>query len=194
MIGLLPIGRIIGLVAVVYAALVAVAIAIVGDRGSIADVGVALSGATGLQLLLICWFYFAWRSVWRRFPFLNHWLFPDIGGVWSMDIHWQRNGANGSVNAIAMIKQDFLRISMEVRSASSESQTLIAQPKKDPESGTPLLYYVYLVTPRAPFSGSVSAYHGAAILKFSWDNGGELKGNYWTTQKTNGHFELSRVG
>jgi hypothetical protein len=38
---------------------------------------------------------------------------------------------------------------MEVRSVKSDSQTLMAQPKKDQESGRPILYYVYLVTPKA---------------------------------------------
>lgn len=59
MIALLPIGRIIGFVAVVYAALIAHAIGIVGNRGSFGGIGLALSGATVLQLILMSWIYFA---------------------------------------------------------------------------------------------------------------------------------------
>jgi SMODS-associating 2TM, beta-strand rich effector domain len=83
-------------------------------------------------------------------------------------------------------------VSMEVRSPKSDSQTLMAQPKKDPESGRPLLYYVYLVTPKAVGVNPSLPYHGAAILKFSETGGGELSGNYWTTQQTGGHFQLLR--
>jgi hypothetical protein len=51
------------------------------------------------------------------------------------------SGANGrSSTQKRSVKQNFLK------SSKSDSQTLMAQPKKDPESGRPLLYYVYLVT------------------------------------------------
>jgi hypothetical protein len=81
---------------------------------------------------------------------------------------------------------------MEVRSVKSDSQTLMAQPKKDQESGRPILYYVYLVTPKALGARPNPPYYGAAILKFSEVSGGELSGNYWTSQQTGGHFRLLR--
>ena len=138
------------------------------------------------------WFYFGWRRLWRWIPSLNRLLFPDIGGEWKIEIHWQRQGHRGVVDAEATVRQDFLRVSMEVRSPKSNSQTLIAQPKKDPESGRPMLYYVYLVIPKAVGANPSPPYHGAAILKFSETGGGQLSGNYWTTQQTSGHFRLSR--
>jgi len=109
-----------------------------------------------------------------------------------MEIHWHGKGQAGKVDAEATVRQDFLRISMEVCSPKSDSQTLIAQPRKDPESGRPLLYYVYLVTPKSVSAEAGPPYHGAAILKFSDANGGQLSGNYWTNQQTAGHFVLSR--
>jgi hypothetical protein len=197
MIGLLPIGRVIALISVIYAVLIALAVAVswkFGDRSQTiwGSIGFAFSGATALQLVLMGWFYFGWRLLWRCIPILNRLLFPDIGGKWNMEIHWHRQGLGGVIDAEATVRQDFLRISMEVRSPKSDSQTLIAHPKKDPESGTPLLYYVYLVTPRAVGADSGQPYHGAAILKFSETGGGQLTGNYWTSQQTSGHFRLSR--
>lgn len=197
MIGLLPIGRVIALTSVVYAVLIALAVALswrFGDNSQtiLGSVGFAFSGATALQLGLMGWFYFGWRRLWRWFPILNRLLFPDIGGEWKIEIHWQRHGQEGVVDAEATVRQDFLRVSMEVRSPKSDSQTLIAQPKKDPESGRPLLYYVYLVIPKAVEANPDYPYYGAAILKFSETDGGQLSGNYWTTQKTGGHFHLSR--
>jgi hypothetical protein len=198
MIGLLPIGRIIGLVAVVYAVLIALAVAISWHFADYpptfwSGIGFAVSGATALQAVLVGWFYFGWRYFWRLIPALNNLLFPDIGGEWKIQIHWHGKGQDGVVDAKATVRQDFLRISMEVRSPKSDSQTLIAQPRKDPESGRPLLYYLYLVTPKSVSADAGDPYYGAAILKFSKADGGQLSGNYWTNQQTAGHFELSRV-
>jgi SMODS-associating 2TM, beta-strand rich effector domain len=138
------------------------------------------------------WFYYGWRHLWRWIPALNRLLFPDIEGEWVMEINWQGEHGDGVVAAEAPVKQNFLRFSMEVRSPKSDSQTLIAQPKKDPESGRPLLYYVYLVIPKAVGADPGPPYHGAAILRFSEAGGGELSGNYWTSQRTGGHFRLLR--
>ena len=71
--------------------------------------------------------------MWRCVPALNRVLFPDIGGGWEMEIHWHREGHVGVVNAQAIVRQNFLRLSMEVTSPNSDSQTLIALPKKDSE-------------------------------------------------------------
>jgi SMODS-associating 2TM, beta-strand rich effector domain len=197
MISLLPMAQVVGFIAVVYAVLITLTGAITWKFGGHSEtlwgsVGFAFSGATALQIVLMGWFYFGWRHLWRWFPALSRLLFPDIGGEWKIKINWQGDGRRGVVDAEATVRQDFLRVSMEVRSPKSESQTLIAQPKKDPESGRPLLYYVYLVTPKAVGANPSLPYHGAAILKFSEAGGGELSGNYWTTQQTAGHFRLSR--
>ena len=196
MIGLLPITRTITFIAVAYAVLIALCVAIAWHSGDNAwptrtSIEYALFGATVLQLALMGWFYFGWKGLWRCFPALNRLLYPDIAGEWNITIHWQGQDRNGVVDAIATIRQDFLRLSMEVTSPSSDSQTLIAQPKRDPESGVPILYYVYIVTPKSMGKKPTSPYFGAAILRFSKAHGGELRGNYWTTKQTTGHFDLS---
>lgn len=177
MMGLLPIGRVIALTSVTYAFFVALAVALSWRFGGhsqtiIGSVGFAFAGATALQLSLMGWFYFGWRRLWQWIPAMNRFLFPDIGGEWQMKIHWRRHGHEGMLDADAMVRQDFLKVSMEVRSHDSDSQTLIAQPKKDPESGRPLLYYVYLVNPKTIGAKSDGPYYGAAILKFSEIAGG----------------------
>jgi hypothetical protein len=197
MMNLLPIGQVIRLVSVVYAGLIALAVAIswrFGDHSQTVwgSVAFAFSGATILQLVLMGWFYFGWRRLWRWFPALNRLLFPDIGGEWNIEINWQRKDENGVVEAEATVTQDFLRVSMEVRSPKSDSRTLIAQPEKDSKSGRPQLYYVYQVTTKAVGLNPSRTYYGAAILSFSEVGGGQLSGNYWTTAETCGHFRLSR--
>lgn len=165
MIGILSAARIITLVAVVYAILTVVCAAIAWhlseSPGLIRDyIGIVVSGAAALELALVGWLYLGWRRLWRWFPALNHLVYPDMGGEWDIKIHWQSPTNYGVVDAKATIRQDFLRVSMEVSSPSSDSQTLTAQPKRDPESGVPLLYYVYVVTPKSMGKSAESPYLG----------------------------------
>ncbi len=197
MIGLLPIATIVSCVAVAYAVCIAMCVAIAlqfGDASWSAwtNVSIAISGASVLQLALMVWLCFGWRRLWRWFPALNDLLFPDIEGEWNVKIYWQGLQEDGDVDARAKIRQNFVRVSMEVASCSSDSQTLIAKPKRDPESGAPLLYYIFAVTPRSIGASPSSPYFGAAILKFPEGARGELRGNYWTSRQTTGHFQLSR--
>lgn len=161
MIGLLPIERVIALIAIVYAVFIALIVALSWKFGYDlqtiwGSIGFAFSGATVLQFALMAWIYLGWRRIWQWIPSFNRLLFPDIGGEWKIEIHWQGPSDRGVVEAEAIVKQNFLRISMEVRSPKSDSQTLIAQPKRDPESGRPILYYVYLVNPKAVGARPVS--------------------------------------
>ncbi len=199
MIGLLPIGRVIAYTSVAYAVLIALAAAISWrfcgqSQTAWGIIGLAFSGATALQLALMWSFYSGWRLLWAVFPRLNRWLWPDIGGEWKIKIDWRGpQGKFGTiVDADATIRQDFLRVSMEVKSPGSNSRTLIAEPKKDPASGRPLLYYVYLVDPIDVGPKPGLPYYGVAILQFSDIGVGQLSGNYWTSQQTRGHFQLSR--
>ena len=197
MIGLLSITQIITFVAVSYALLnilcVAIALSFSDHSWSIwTSATIAFSGATMLQLALMGWFYFGWRRFWRWFPGLSRRLYPDIDGEWKIKIEWRDQEGSGIVDAKATIRQDFLRVSMEVASHSSDSRTLIAQPKKDPESGVPLLYYVYEVTPKSIGGNAGTPYFGVATLRFTEGEGEELRGNYWTNRQTSGYFQLSR--
>ena len=192
MIGLLPIARVIAFVAVVYAAVIVGVVMMRQEAGFLANFSLALSGATILQLTLLAWIYFGWRGLWSRIPWLGRALFPDIDGEWTMVIHWQGPGRSGQLEALAVIKQTFVTLSMEVHSAGSDSITLIAQPRRDPESSRPILYYVYQVSPKAIGSDAIGPYNGAAILRYHGEGEEQLRGNYWTSQKTTGHFVLTR--
>jgi hypothetical protein len=198
MIGLLPIHRIIVAIATTYAAIVAIAVAFVWKFSRapslITSLKIAFAGGTALNLLLLIVIYFGWRSIWSWFPRLNVLLFPDLNGSWHMKINWVSvDGSAGIVHASAVIKQDLIHISMEVDSPGSDSETLIAHPRKDPMSGRPILYYVYRVIPKQLISQTGGAYEGAAILKFLNSSTGELRGNYFTSKNTKGYFSLTRT-
>lgn len=197
MITLLPLNRVIVAVAVFYGGLIAVIVGLVAQNSApgnlYAKIKISLAGSTALSLSLLFIIHIGWKWLWARFPVLNTLLFPNLEGVWNMTIHYEWNGRPGEVTARALIKQDFVKISMEVESPGSNSRTLIAQPKKDPESGRPLLYYVYQVDPIRVGAQAGTPYIGSAILRYSGEAGETLSGNYFTSQSTHGHFVLTRI-
>lgn len=198
MFNLIPLLRVISAIAISYAVLVTLALLVywsIFDSPSLwASLKIALGGALVLDVALLAAVHIWWKWLWAKFPALNNLLFPNLNGQWRMKIFWVGDNVNGVANASATIKQDFLQISMEVKSDRSDSETMMARPKKDPESGRPLLYYVYRVIPKQIDVSAGASYEGSAILKFDGVGTGTdcLRGNYFTSRRTKGHFVLER--
>lgn len=112
-----------------------------------------------------------------------------------MTIEWRKpyrpfRRSSGMVNATAKIYAAGTQFGMEVESPGSDSRTRIAR-WVDVTVGSPELYYVYDVTPKAGARQGPDPYTGAAILRYYADRD-ELRGNYWTSQMGVGRFELRR--
>lgn len=195
MITFLPLSKIIATIAIFYAAIIGIIIWIIDDSLlSVGDVvSIAFSGSAAISSLLFCFVYFGWKKIWFHFPSLNKVMFPDLNGQWDMIIHWNWDGKSGTTNAKAYIQQNFLTMSMEMVSNESDSETLLAKPKKDPESGRPILYYVYRNIPKHINGVQKNPYEGAAILKLDHTDLNRLKGNYFTNSSSSGHYELVRT-
>ncbi|EEY3955962.1 TPA: hypothetical protein ACNEJJ_000556 [Escherichia coli] len=196
MINLLPIWKIISRISVIYATVCGLILLGIYDENTtfMTVLSVASGGLFILNTIVISIFFFGWRKLWQWFPKLNNLLFPDLNGTWDMVIHWEWEDKKGTSHAQATIKQDFLKIGMDVEADDSDSQTLVAKPKKDTETGRPELYYVFLTTPKhkAGF-GPQDPYMGTAILKLNLNDKDVLNGNYFTSRKTVGHYELTRI-
>lgn len=196
MIGFLPLGRVITTIAVIYALITGSILYVAYDDATnfTSAISIAVGGSAILNICLLGVFYFGWQKIWARFPQLNALLFPNLNGIWDMDIHWEREGESGISRARAFIKQDFLKLGMDVEAEGSDSQTLLAVPKKDSETGRPLLYYVFLTTPKHRVGmGNSGPYKGAALLKIEVDGKDCLEGNYFTSRKSTGYYKLRRV-
>ena len=197
MISLLPIGRIISLVAVMYAVVSCLILWVVYDETTsfLSAISIGASGSAILHIVLLGFFYFGWEKIWKLCPLLNKILFPNLNGTWDMVIFWNWEGSTGTSRATATIKQNFLKIGMDVEAQDSDSQTLLARHKKDVETGRAELYYVFLTTTKLKSStDNQQPYTGAAILKLSHVDNEVLQGNYFTNRKTVGHYQLKRVG
>ena len=191
MISLIPIQKIFTAIAILYAVAITAIVAIFELTG-FSSVSVAFRGAFVLELLILLFVVFGWRKLWSKYPALNEWIYPDLNGRWDVSIHWNWGEKNGTKTAVAHIKQDFFRLSMELVSDESESETLMEKPKKDSESSRPLIYYIYRNESAQGAANVRPPHKGAAILKIDHNDRNLLKGNYFTDQATNGHFEMRR--
>ena len=199
MIYLLPLNKLLVFIAVFYA-IMTLLIMSVFSYGYPVTLSIttifkwSMSWAAVLNILILVIVHWHWEHIWKEYPKLNKWLFPNLNGKWDMQITWiaPLQNKKGVVSAHAIIKQNLLTTSMEVISDNSESETLILQPKKDPESGRPIIYYVYRVVPKLIELDSGPSYLGSATLKFTDSNSGTLSGNYFTSKQTSGHFTLTR--
>lgn len=133
-----------------------------------------------------------WRRVWRLVPILNEILFPDLNGTWDVAIHWQRADAEDTVPATAVFKQSLFKLSIELTSDRTHSETLCVVPKKDPESDRPRLLYLYRATPIAGFQENNPPHQGAATLIIEPGDRDKLQGNYFTDRASKGHFVMTR--
>ena len=196
MITLIPMGRLISFIAVAYAIVSCLILWCVYNPNTsfFTAISIAISGATFLNVSLFGVFYIGWKHLWNKFPVLNDLLFPNLNGTWEMVVYWEWGDKRGTSHARAIIKQNFLKIGMDVEAEDSDSQTLLAKPKKDPITGRAELYYVFLATPKHKEGIDTQApYKGAAILKLSLDGAEVLQGNYFTCRKTVGYYKLTRV-
>lgn len=196
MIQIVPLPRLIGIIATVYAVFVVVMFASTRAYSS----GIDLRGATefafayaaALQIALMCFFSFLWKWLWRIIPPLNQIFFPNLEGKWRMKIDYIHvDGKSGTTCADAVIRQSFYKISMEVSAKDSSSVTISADAQKHPQSGRPTLFYIFRVTPKSNTVLSPQSYDGAASLQLSDDD--VLSGNYFTEANTRGHYTLTRA-
>lgn len=197
MINLFSLSRVIAVLAAAYAvfpiAFLYFTWPATGSRTLASVLLTAFAGTGTFTFVLFVLFNFAWRWIWRLFPRLNTAVFPDLNGYWDMRIEWNRDGRHGVKKARAVIKQSFLKLSMEVHSEDSDSETYLAQPKKDPESGEPRLHYIFKVVPKhVAGQEALPAYDGCARLRYSSRNPLGLQGNYFTNAGSHGMFELIR--
>lgn len=152
----------------------------------------------------------AWRYLWKWFPQLNDWIFPDINGIWKGQQTSNWSVIDHTIKAAKQtqstfdceasdatlpkllnsgmtlcIKANWLRISMKMKTDKeySFSDTLLIVPKVNKENGRKELYYFYEnITPDNKNSDE-SSHTGAAIVEIE-KSGKELslKGQNWTNR------------
>lgn len=150
-----------------------------------------LSAIIEIVVLVFC--IWGWRKLWQWVPKLNDWLFPDLNGTWRANIDWVWGDKHGVAEGLVHVNQNFFRLSLELETPKSESQTLSVAVKRDAESNRPMLHYIYRCSPNQSLLEAEPLFDGAAVLLVGLKNNSLLEGNYWTSRATRGHFTFRRV-
>lgn len=168
--------------------------------------------------------YFSpWRFLWRRIPNLNHWIYPDLNGIWSgkTESNWSiiealRSNAekDGGFDLKNLEKVPLKpgRIVMEIRASlfnvsvrsmvdatGGTSRTITVRPKKNLDTGEVILYYVYQQGTPEPAGTDEATHTGAAFLEVKLGSPPIMEGCYWTLRSwrqgmnTAGLIKVSRV-
>ena len=193
LINLLPITKVISWVAGLYAFAVVLISVLVGASG-LATLETAFKGVAVLNLVLLGVAIGGWRWIWMKIPKLNNWVFPDLNGRWDVEIHWNWGTKKGEKSATAFIKQSLMKVSIELLSDESESETLMVVLHKDAQSSRPGLFYIYRNVGLSGAAKKQAPHTGAAILKISLESNDVLHGNYFTDRSTNGQYTMRRAG
>ena len=193
MISLFPLTKVISWVAGIYAVAVVLISILLGVSG-LASLETAFKGVAILNLVLLGTALGGWRLVWRQFPKLSDWVFPDLNGRWTVEIYWNWGTKSGEKTATAYIRQSLTKVSIELSSDESESETQIVVPYKDAQSDRPGLYYIYRNVGLSGAAKKQDPHIGAAILKISQESNDVLRGNYFTDRSTNGQYTMRRAG
>lgn len=189
MISLFPLQKIISYILVIYALFLFIIFSLFGNS---IDTSSIFRFATFFEFIIFIIFFISWEYIWKKFPKLNDWIFPNLNGKWDVNINWSRENQKGVKEGIVHIKQNFLTMSMELITDESESETLLVHPKKNSESGRLILYYTYHNTPKNTVKES-APHKGTAILKVDYlENNNKLSGNYFTDRNTKGTLEFNR--
>lgn len=187
-------------------------------------VGAAVSTAIVVTWLLfgMSGFYSPWRVIWRKFPVLNEWIYPDLNGVW-LGTTWSnwpvieqvRNSAStgeamplGDLGKVPLkegaaaieIKASLFKVAVlgSLASTGGRSYSLSTKASRVEGSSDVALTYVYRQETPDPEPTDESMHLGAASLIFENTNESDAKGTYWTRRKwregmnTAGKIELGR--
>lgn len=158
---------------------------------SVSIFNVLYSGA-GLSVVFILILCHIWDYIWKRYPILSKFIFPNLNGKWKITIKWEdKIGNKGEVIGDCIIHQSIFSISINIDTPNSKSETLTVSPEKNHQTGEIKLFYIYKNEVKNKGNKPHGMYDGAAMLKISPSHS-ILEGNYFTSKQGFGYFELVR--
>lgn len=132
-----------------------------------------------------------------RWPILRRWLIkvPDLQGTWRgrLKSDWVNPDTGQGVAPIPIvivIRQTFASISVVMMTPESSSYSTAAEINALPGTDQIFITYTYTNRPKATIRDRSQIHDGAANLKVAMSPP-SLEGEYWTSRKTRGDFEVS---
>ena len=141
-----------------------------------------------------------WRLIWKKFPALNRWIFPDLNGEWETLMvsnfsqmakyhpdfrKLKKEKINNKIPGKFRISQSWFSINIRFDGDDkySNSDTVFVFPEKDKETNRYFLTYVYKNNTPDNRPTDEQMYFGSARLeiddKASFN---EMSGHYWTNR------------
>ena len=136
---------------------------------------------------------FVWRPLWRRFPVLERWIFPDLSGTWDGELRSNWKG-DTPVKATFWIRQGLFTTSIKMRSGESWSHSTHVVFELDRAAGRLRAWYLYDNVPDSAVRKRSAKHDGAAWVEMDYDRDlYALQGQYFTARGTTGDMVLRRV-
>ena len=155
--------------------------------------------ATAICIILIPLVEGLWRQIWRLFPFLNRWLFPDLNGTWKGELisTWINPETGQSPPPIPVtfwIRQGIFSMSIRMKTGESGSYSTRCLAEADRKAKIFRIWYTYDNRPHAEVSHRSARHDGAAWLELNTEAGlQQLAGQYFTQRRTSGDIRISRI-
>ncbi len=139
-----------------------------------------------------------WRDLWRRFPQLNRWVFPDLNGVWTGKLvsTWVNPDTKASpppIDTAITIRLSLFGVSVVLKTGESTSISSREFLQAFRETGRYRIWYAYQNTPKAQVGHRSGPHDGMAWLEVDFDDKpNRLEGLYYTSRKTTGDIDVTR--
>ncbi len=141
----------------------------------------------------------SWRWVWRRLPFLQRAVFPDLNGTWSGFLRstWVDPETDQSPPPIPtriFIRQGLFDTSVHLETGESRSDSSHVILEKLGHTGRHRIWYGYANTPDAVVRPRSQPHDGVAYLEIDFARDPtRLTGRYYTARGTTGDIEIERT-
>lgn len=156
------------------------------------------------EVIVIVTATMGWRSLWRVFPILNRWIYPDINGIWEGELrsNWKPPDRDTPIQpkpVVLRIRQGLFEINMDVEiTDQSRSRAFVTMPSVDRRAGRYGLFYMYENTPDPLDLPTNAPHEGAGIMEIELDGAkpAVLRVRYFTNrqdQQTRGKLEVRRT-
>ncbi|PJI38974.1 hypothetical protein [Ferrovibrio sp.] len=139
-----------------------------------------------------------WRTLWRWFPKLNRWVFPDLNGVWTGKLvsTWADPVTKASpppIDCTITIRQALFDINVSLKTGESRSSSSRESLQAFRDTGCYRIWYGYHNNPQASVGHRSQPHDGMAWLQVDLDeNPNRLTGLYYTSRKTTGDIDVTR--
>ncbi|WP_436416963.1 hypothetical protein KCV26_09385 [Petrimonas sulfuriphila] len=140
---------------------------------------------------LICTLFVLWG--WRCKIFKG-WLvpFPCLSGKWRGVIKSTYNHGHASILVDVVIKHHFFNIQIKIKTNESSSISTCGSFDIDEDRGLNQLIYTYQNNPKATVRDCSGIHYGTTRLEIC-DDAKTLEGEYWTSRKTTGDIQLTKI-